>query len=76
MCLAVPVKLVEIDGKKGKVETGGVVAEIGLAFIDEPQVGDYLIIHAGYALEKIDPEEAQKTLKLFEEIAAEGMKHA
>jgi hydrogenase expression/formation protein HypC len=76
MCLAIPVKLVEINGNKGKVETGGVIAQVGLNFIDEPKIGEYLIVHAGYALEKIDPEEAAITLKLFEEIAAEGMKYA
>lgn len=72
MCLAVPAKLVEMDGINGKVETGGVKSEVRLDLIEDVQIGDYLIIHAGFALEKLDIEEADKRLQLFEELAQQG----
>lgn len=76
MCLAIPAKLVEIDGQKGKVDIGGVKSEIGLMLVDDVKVGDYLIIHAGYALEKLNEEEAKKRLEIFEEMARQGIKYA
>lgn len=76
MCLAIPAKLIEIDGLKGKVDIGGVISEIGLALVDNVKTGDYLIIHAGYALEVLDEDEAGKRLELFEELARQGYKYA
>ena len=72
MCLAVPAKLIEIDGINGKVETGGVKSEVRLDLMEGLEIGDYLIIHAGFALEKLDREEADKRLQLFEELAQQG----
>ena len=71
MCWAVPAKVVEIDGELGKVELSGTVREVGLQLVSDPQVGDYVLVHAGFAIQKVDEEEARKTLELFEEIAAE-----
>jgi hydrogenase expression/formation protein HypC len=68
MCLAVPMRLVKIEGRLGTAELGGVSRQVGLDLLENPQVGDYLIIHAGYAIEKLDPDEAQKTLDLFRQI--------
>jgi len=68
MCWAIPTRLVEIDGQIGKVEIGGTVREIGLQLVEDPQVGDYVLIHAGFAIEKVDEEEAAKTLELLAEI--------
>jgi hydrogenase expression/formation protein HypC len=68
MCWAVPTKLVEIDGQVGKVEIGGTVREVGLQLLEAPRVGDYVLIHAGFAIEKVDEEEAAKTLELLAEI--------
>jgi len=69
MCLALPVKVVEIDtgtaGDWAVVDLGGVKKEVSLALLDDVQVGDYVILHVGYALSKLDPEEAAKTLALF-----------
>jgi hydrogenase expression/formation protein HypC len=76
MCLAVPAELVEIDGNRGVVETGGIRMSVGLDLIDNAMIGDYLIIHAGYALEKIDVEEARKRLALFQELAGGGQRNA
>lgn len=66
MCLALPVKVIELGaGDTAIVDLGGVRKEISLALLDEVNVGDYVILHVGYALSKLDPEEAAKTLALF-----------
>lgn len=68
MCLAIPARIVEkLDGDAARVDLGGVRKEISLALVDGADVGDYVIVHVGYALSKLDPEEAAKTLALFEE---------
>jgi hydrogenase expression/formation protein HypC len=69
MCLAIPMKLINIKGNKGEVELSGVKKEISLALLKEVEIGDYLIIHAGFAIEKLNEEEAKKTLAIWEEIA-------
>ena len=69
MCLAIPVKVVELrDGDQAMVDVGGVRKEISLALVDGIAVGDYVILHVGYAIQKLDPEEAEKTLALFAEL--------
>ncbi len=68
MCLAVPMKLIKIEGDKGVVELSGVKKEISLKLLEEAKIGDYLIIHAGFAIQRLDEEEAQETLKIWEEI--------
>ncbi len=71
MCLALPVKVVEVGpGDAAVVDLGGVRKEISLALLDGVQVGDYVILHVGYALSKLDPEEAERTLALFSELDA------
>lgn len=61
-------KLVSIEGNKGVVELSGVKKEIGLNLMDKVKIGDYVIVHAGFAIEKLDEEEAKKTLEIWEEI--------
>ncbi len=77
MCLALPVKVVEIGsgGREGwaMVDLGGVTKEISLALLDGVEVGDYVILHVGYALSKLDPEEASKTLALFSTIPEDNL---
>jgi hydrogenase expression/formation protein HypC len=69
MCLAIPAQIVELrDGDNALVDRAGVKKEISLALVDGVAVGDYVIVHVGYALNKLDPEEAEKTLKLFAEM--------
>jgi hydrogenase expression/formation protein HypC len=71
MCLALPVKVVELGpSETAIVDLGGVRKEISLALLDDVQVGDHVILHVGYALAKLDPDEAAKTLALFAEINA------
>jgi len=69
MCLAIPTKVVEKDGDRGIVEIGGVKKQIDLTLVPEAKIGDYVILHVGFALQVLDEEEAQKTLALFEELA-------
>ena len=69
MCLAIPAQVVELrDGDNALVDLAGVKKEISLALVDGVAVGDYVIVHVGYALNKLDPDEAAKTLKLFAEM--------
>src|SRR5690606_35836502 len=74
MCLGIPGKIIEIYEqaglKMGRVDFGGVVKEACLAYVPQAQVGNYTIVHVGFALNVIDEEEAQKTLELFEQIGA------
>lgn len=74
MCLGIPGKIVEIyeaNGlKMGKIDFGGVIRETCLAYVPEAQIGDYTIVHVGFALNLIDEDEAQKTLELLDEIGA------
>jgi len=68
MCLAIPMEVLKIDGKNAEVQVGGTRQTVRLDVISEsPEVGDYVIVHAGFALTRLDREEAIATLKLFEE---------
>ncbi|MFO8008259.1 MAG: HypC/HybG/HupF family hydrogenase formation chaperone [Candidatus Brocadiia bacterium] len=71
MCWAVPAQIIEIDGEVGRVELSGTVREVGLQLLEAPQVGDWVLIHAGFAIQKVDKEEAEETLRLLEEISQE-----
>ena len=73
MCLAIPAQVVELrDGDAAVVDLAGVRKEISLALVDHVAVGDYVIVHVGYALNKLDPDEAAKTRALFAEIGQLG----
>jgi hydrogenase expression/formation protein HypC len=72
MCLAIPGKIIDIyetSGlKMGKVDFGGVVKEACLAYLDNPQIGNYTMIHVGFAISLVDEAEAMRTLELLEEL--------
>ena len=71
MCLAIPARIEAMTGVAAAVvNLGGVRKEISLALVEEVVVGDYVIVHVGYALSRLDPEEAEKTLALFAELGA------
>ena len=74
MCLGIPGKIIEVYETNGlpmgKIDFGGVIKEACLAYVPEAQVGDYTIVHVGFALNVIDEDEAQKTLELLSEIGA------
>ncbi len=77
MCLAVPGKILEIyEGNgllMGKVDFGGVTREVCLSYVPEAKVGDYTIIHVGFALNLIDEKEAMETLALLDEISKQDL---
>jgi hydrogenase expression/formation protein HypC len=69
MCLAIPARVIEIlENESAVVDMGGVRKPISTALLDEVAVGDYVIVHVGYALNRLDPEEAAETLRLFAEL--------
>ena len=71
MCLAIPSEIVEMKEKMATVDVAGIRREVSLLLLpEEASVGDYVLVHAGFAIHKIDKEAAEETLKLFEEIAA------
>jgi hydrogenase expression/formation protein HypC len=66
MCLALPAQITQIlDNDRAIINLGGITKEISIAFLDEIAEGDYVIIHVGYALTRLDEQEAKKTLSLF-----------
>lgn len=68
MCLAVPAQLVSvINNERAKASIGGVMREINIALIDDPQPGEFVILHVGYALSKVNEEEARRTLEVMAE---------
>ncbi|ASJ10130.1 hydrogenase [Thermococcus sp. P6] len=68
MCLAVPAKVVEINGKVAVVDFGGVKREARLDLLPDVRVGDYVIVHTGFAIEKLERERALEALKAWEEV--------
>jgi hydrogenase expression/formation protein HypC len=72
MCLAIPVRVVELrSDEKAVVDLGGIRKEISLALVDDVRVDDYVILHVGYALARLDADEAERTLALFAAAARE-----
>ena len=69
MCLGVPMEVVKIAGNRAWVSAGGTKREIRLNIVDErPEEGDYVIVHAGFAIHRIDEEVAKETLEMFKEM--------
>lgn len=68
MCLGIPVKIVKKKGTVGVGEIAGVKREVDLRLVEEIEVGDYVILHAGFAIQKLDEKEAKETLELIRQI--------
>jgi len=68
MCLSIPAKIVSIDGTMAEVSAGGAIFSAGLQMIEDVRVGDYILLHAGFAIQKINEKEAEETIRLFEEM--------
>jgi hydrogenase expression/formation protein HypC len=71
MCLAVPAKVVRIDGDVAEVDFGGVVKEANVSLVDT-KIGEYVIVHAGYAIQTLNRKEAEETLDMFREILGDS----
>jgi hydrogenase expression/formation protein HypC len=72
MCLAIPVLVKSIDGRKAEVEVGGVSRNVSIWLTPEVRVGDWVLLHTGYAISIIDEAEAKETLRLLEEMVAQS----
>lgn len=73
MCLGVPGKIIDIKGNLGKMELGGVIKDVDLRLIEDISIGDYVLIHAGFAIEKLNEEEALETISLLREMLSVTM---
>lgn len=72
MCLAVPSKIIEIDGYMATVDVMGLRKQVSLLLLpEEPKIGEYVLVHAGFAINKMEPTEAEEALKIFEKIFKE-----
>ena len=69
MCLAIPAKVIRIEGSSALVTIEDTEYNASLLLLDDVKVGDFVMLHAGFAIEKVDPEEAAETLRLLNEIA-------
>lgn len=72
MCLAVPMRVVEIDLPMGTVELEGIRRRVHLGFLDELELGDYVLVHAGCAVERLRPEEAEEDLRMLREMLGDS----
>lgn len=68
MCLSIPAKIVSIDGTMADVSAGGTLFRAGLHMIEDAKIGDYVLLHAGFAIQKISEKEAEETIRLFDEL--------
>jgi hydrogenase expression/formation protein HypC len=68
MCLSVPARVISIEGKVAEVSIGGSVFKTGIHMVDNIEVGDYILLHTGFAIQKINEKEALETLRLLQEM--------
>ncbi|MBM3281779.1 MAG: HypC/HybG/HupF family hydrogenase formation chaperone [Candidatus Diapherotrites archaeon] len=73
MCLAIPGKIVSIDGKHAIVDFGGIRRKADISFIENPAVGEYLLVHVGFGIQKVDAEVARETYRLLAEVEKEEL---
>jgi hydrogenase expression/formation protein HypC len=69
MCIAIPAEIIELKERMAIVNFGGITQEVNIDLIDKVKLGDYLLIHCGCAIEKLNQEDAQETIELLEEVA-------
>ena len=67
MCLSIPAKIISIEGELARVSVGGTEYEASIQMLEDVNIGDYILLHTGFAIQKISPEDAEETLKLFQE---------
>ncbi len=68
MCLAIPMKILKIEGDRALVSAGSVQRRVAINFLASPKIGDYVMVHAGFAIEKLNPEKAEETLRMLSEL--------
>ncbi len=74
MCLGIPMQVIKIDGNKGICEQGGTAIEAYLDMVDNVKVGDYVLIHAGFAIKKLSAEDASETIRLLNEVLSQDQR--
>jgi hydrogenase expression/formation protein HypC len=72
MCLSIPVRIVLIEGKMAEVSAGGTLFKAGLHLLEDVKEGDYVLLHAGFAIQKISKDDAEETIRLLEEMNNPG----
>jgi len=72
MCLSIPAKILSIEGDMANTSVGGTIVRTSLQLLDEVDVGDYVLVHTGFALQKISEEEALETIRIIKELDSEG----
>ena len=70
MCLAIPSKITHIENEMATIDVDGVKRSASLMLLEDPQVGDYVIVHAGFAIKKLDEESAMETIRLLKDAAS------
>jgi hydrogenase expression/formation protein HypC len=72
MCLSVPAKIIAVNGNSAKVSVGGTLVDISLQLLDDVKTGDYVLVHTGFALQKVSEEEALETIELIRQLGVAG----
>jgi hydrogenase expression/formation protein HypC len=73
MCLSIPAKVVSIEGNTARVSVGGTLVKVALHLVDDVDIGDYVLVHTGFALQKVSEEEALETIELIKQL--DGLTH-
>ena len=68
VCLAIPARVIEIEGRKARADVLGNIRRADLTLLDDVKVGDYVLVHAGFAIQRLEAEDAEETLELFREM--------
>jgi len=68
MCLGIPMKILKIEGDRAIVSAANIQRKIAINFLTNPKIGDYVVVHAGFAIEKISPKKAQETLQMLKDV--------
>ena len=68
MCLSIPAVVIEIDGDVGKADVAGNIVDVNLTMVEDIEVGDYVLVHAGFAIQKYEREEALETIRILKEV--------
>ncbi|MBN2274273.1 MAG: HypC/HybG/HupF family hydrogenase formation chaperone [Bacteroidales bacterium] len=72
MCLSIPARVVSVDGNTARVSVGGTLVNVALHLVDDVTPGDYVLVHTGFALQKVSEEEALETIELIRQLNAAG----
>lgn len=72
MCLGIPAEILSIDGEMAKVSIGGTIVNASLQLIENPAVGEFVLLHSGFAIEKLSKEDAEETMRLLKELGEAG----